>query len=250
MTQSTPLRTALWSVVSRRDVAQPGRALAWGARGRQFKSARPDQFCSSRSVFHFVFRGTARDLHCRMHRDETAIHGNGAMQFRIGRVIASASLLLACVFSGPGSAGADLHWQDPRKENLQVRLIALAESEPRSTFFSTHEVFIAAQQLGKEESRLIKLVYAFLPYQPRLSESDFNYFAVHEIQALRDPSCDQSLAQISSDQRTRSHVRLKYSADSPVLNSSRHHSAMPCYSTTPEDYTKAIYRPPPPEAEY
>ena len=26
-----------------RDVAQPGRALAWGARGRQFKSARPDQ---------------------------------------------------------------------------------------------------------------------------------------------------------------------------------------------------------------
>ena len=29
---------------SRRDVAQPGRALAWGARGRQFKSARPDQW--------------------------------------------------------------------------------------------------------------------------------------------------------------------------------------------------------------
>src|SRR5579872_4749959 len=25
-----------------RDVSQPGRALAWGARGRQFKSARPD----------------------------------------------------------------------------------------------------------------------------------------------------------------------------------------------------------------
>src|SRR5262249_19200021 len=30
-------------VVECRDVAQPGRALAWGARGRQFKSARPDQ---------------------------------------------------------------------------------------------------------------------------------------------------------------------------------------------------------------
>jgi hypothetical protein len=28
----------------RRDVAQPGSALAWGARGRQFKSGRPDQF--------------------------------------------------------------------------------------------------------------------------------------------------------------------------------------------------------------
>ena len=29
-------------ILSSRDVAQPGRALAWGARGRQFKSARPD----------------------------------------------------------------------------------------------------------------------------------------------------------------------------------------------------------------
>ena len=27
-----------------RDVAQPGSALAWGARGRQFKSGRPDQY--------------------------------------------------------------------------------------------------------------------------------------------------------------------------------------------------------------
>ena len=33
-----------------RDVAQPGRALAWGARGRQFKSARPDQFLAGRSM--------------------------------------------------------------------------------------------------------------------------------------------------------------------------------------------------------
>jgi len=30
-------------ILPSRDVAQPGRALAWGARGRQFKSARPDQ---------------------------------------------------------------------------------------------------------------------------------------------------------------------------------------------------------------
>src|SRR5688572_16656452 len=30
-----------------RDVAQPGSALAWGARGPEFKSRRPDQFFSS-----------------------------------------------------------------------------------------------------------------------------------------------------------------------------------------------------------
>src|SRR3954447_8498946 len=34
-------------------LAQPGRALAWGARGRQFKSARPDQL-HSHSASHFL----------------------------------------------------------------------------------------------------------------------------------------------------------------------------------------------------
>jgi hypothetical protein len=45
-----------------RDVAQPGRALAWGARGRQFKSARPDHFWNQplaglASLRHMVRRG-------------------------------------------------------------------------------------------------------------------------------------------------------------------------------------------------
>src|SRR6266498_5270554 len=38
----------------RRDVAQPGRALAWGARGRQFKSARPDQSTTYAVFLQFV----------------------------------------------------------------------------------------------------------------------------------------------------------------------------------------------------
>jgi signal transduction histidine kinase len=41
---SQPHPRGLRRIPSCRDVAQPGRALAWGARGRQFKSARPDQF--------------------------------------------------------------------------------------------------------------------------------------------------------------------------------------------------------------
>jgi hypothetical protein len=41
--QSAAAGVMQW-ISNRRDVAQPGRALAWGARGRQFKSARPDQF--------------------------------------------------------------------------------------------------------------------------------------------------------------------------------------------------------------
>ena len=42
--ESKPRPQNVCGDLSRRDVAQPGRALAWGARGRQFKSARPDQY--------------------------------------------------------------------------------------------------------------------------------------------------------------------------------------------------------------
>ena len=40
----------------RRDVAQPGRALAWGARGRQFKSARPDHCFLSPTKYILAIR--------------------------------------------------------------------------------------------------------------------------------------------------------------------------------------------------
>ena len=45
-----PITTLLFNLSllgKRRDVAQPGSALAWGARGRWFKSSRPDHFFSS-----------------------------------------------------------------------------------------------------------------------------------------------------------------------------------------------------------
>jgi hypothetical protein len=46
ISKTSPLCSSLFFTAAFycRDVAQPGRALAWGARGRQFKSARPDQF--------------------------------------------------------------------------------------------------------------------------------------------------------------------------------------------------------------
>jgi hypothetical protein len=169
---------------------------------------------------------------------------------RLYRIFVNLVFLLLCEIGGPDHARAGLHWQTEKRVDLRVRLIALAEADPRSSFFSTHEVFVAAQQLTQDESRLVKLVYAFLPYQPRLSEYSFDYSVVHDIRATRDPSCDQSLAQMTTDERTRAQVALKYSADSPLLNTSRHHSALPCYSTTPEDYTKAIHRPASPEEEY
>ena len=44
LSQPHPLQKRGSGFLPRRDVAQPGRALAWGARGRQFKSARPDHY--------------------------------------------------------------------------------------------------------------------------------------------------------------------------------------------------------------
>jgi len=169
---------------------------------------------------------------------------------RFSSIFVNLVLLLLCGIGGPDHARAELRWPTEKRVDLRVRLIALAEADPRSSFFSSEEVFVAAQQLSEDESRLVKLVYEFLPYQPRLSESDFDYSVVHEVQAMRDPNCDQTLAQLTTDQRTRLQVALKYSADSPVINTTRHHNALPCFSTSAEEYTKAIHRPAPPEDDY
>ena len=45
-----------------RDVAQPGSALAWGARGRKFESCRPDhKVKASAKAGAFAFWGPARE---------------------------------------------------------------------------------------------------------------------------------------------------------------------------------------------
>ena len=64
----------------RRDVAQPGRALAWGARGRQFKSARPDQ------SFRNPVGAIADFISYQMKLD-------GAAKFNLDKVLCFAKLL-------------------------------------------------------------------------------------------------------------------------------------------------------------
>ena len=73
-------------------------------------------------------------------------------------------LVMSVIFvlsSGMPAADGEA-WPALRKEPIEVRLIALAASYPRTSFFANDEVFIAEQELGKEESRFIKLVYDFL----------------------------------------------------------------------------------------
>ena len=53
-------------------------------------------------------------------------------------------------------------------------------------------------RLATRSGVFIKLVFSFLPYQPRLSESGSDYSVVHEIAASRDPDCDQTVAQLTA----------------------------------------------------
>lgn len=154
-------------------------------------------------------------------------------------------LAVTGLISGPTPARGELQWQSTKMEPVRLRLVALAWNHPRTSFFSNEEVFIAEKQLSKDESRLVKLVYDFLPYQPRLSEYGLDYDTVHELRAVRDPECDETLAQLLNrpigDWRQPS--QLKYSTDAPPLNPERHKSRLPCYVTSADDYTKPLHEP-------
>jgi hypothetical protein len=155
--------------------------------------------------------------------------------------------LVVCLNGQP--ARAELHWEAEQREQLHLRLVALATAYPRSSVFSTDEVFIAEQQVSHNESRLVKLVYTFLPYQPRLSEYGLDYSLVHELSALREPACDESLRQLMTVRKrdgneiSEGSAELKYSVDSPVLDVKHERGILHCYRTTPEEYAKAIHDP-------
>lgn len=150
----------------------------------------------------------------------------------------------------PEPAHGSLRWPQTHKEQIRVRLVALAWSHPRSSFFANEEIFVAEKELTPGELRLVKLVYGFLPYQPRLSQSGFDYSTLHEIRAVRDPSCDQTLRQMMSDDRDGTEYPLHYSPDSPTVNLDRRRMPLPCYITSADDYTKALYRPVDRDAAY
>src|SRR5262249_29181641 len=133
------------------------------------------------------------------------------------------------------------------KEFIRLRLIALAWNHPRSSFFASEEIFLAEEELTKDESRLVKLVFNFLPYQPRLSDEGLKYFSVHALWAFRDEECDETLGHLLTgevgDWRG-SKSQLQYSTDAPVLNLARRKSHLPCFVTSADDYGKTLDEPP------
>ena len=160
------------------------------------------------------------------------------------RVFSVVLLTFVCVMGATETARGNLPWNASKRESMRFRLVALAWNHPRSSFFSSEEVFIAEKELTKDETRLVKLVFEFLPYQPRLSEEGLDYSTLHELRATRDPQCDETLAQITTGptgdwRQGQSH--LKYSTDAPSLNPARNKVSLPCYVTSADDYTRPIH---------
>lgn len=154
--------------------------------------------------------------------------------------------VLMSVVSAPTARG-ELQWELLKPERMRFRIVALARNHLRSSYFSNQEIFIAEKELAKDESRLVKLVYGFLPYQPRLSDTGLDYETVHEVKAARDPECDQTLAELTTGRMgdwRQDDSQLKYSKDAPTLNLGRNKSRLPCYVTSADEYTKPVHQPP------
>jgi hypothetical protein len=168
------------------------------------------------------------------------------MKSRFIPILCGAELLLL-LLSGTPAADGELHWPAPKKEAIEVRLIALAATYPKSSFFANDEVFVAEQELAKEESRFIKLVYDFLPYQNPLSSS-MDYSLVYTFHAVRDTNCDESLWQMrvlhqQHRNANASNSDWKYAAYSPIGDLDRRQARLRCYRTTSDDYEKALRAP-------
>lgn len=165
-----------------------------------------------------------------------------AFRTPIFRVAGMVFLLMTAMPAADGE-----HWPS-RKQEIEVRLIALARAYPRSSFFANDEVFVAEQELSNEESRFIKLVYDFLPYQTALSDSGLNYSLVHKVNAVRDTTCDESLWQMRSlmqqkRRATEPNSSWKYAADSPIADLDRRQARLRCYKTTSDDYESTVHQP-------
>ena len=129
---------------------------------------------------------------------------------------------------------------DPATIELPVRVIGLALALPTSSYFSNYEVFIAERRLKKGGSELIKLVSVSLPYQPRLSEYGINNSKVYKLHVTRDPSCDESLLQMTWPEANGPPPEPPLGSGTPAPGPGNGHDKLPCYRTTADEYWRAL----------
>jgi hypothetical protein len=159
-------------------------------------------------------------------------------------------LAVTCIAGPQKQAEGQLRWQFPKKSPMRVRLVALAYADrPRSSYFLSQEIFVAEREITHDEWGLVKLVFTFQPYQPRLSESGFDYSVVHEVSAWRHEACDQTVDQLTARNLPDRHEPLIYSRNFPRKDLDRKLISLRCYETNADDYIKASLEPitPPPK---
>ena len=159
---------------------------------------------------------------------------------------------VTCIAS-PGKPAEGLHWPDlPQKVQMRLRVVAIALAPPRTSFFSSQDVLVADTEVADEEGSLIKLVFTYLPYQPRLSEFDFDYSVVHQVLAWRNTDCDETVAQLTARSMPDRHERLIYARNVPRVDLDRRRIPLPCYESSADDHIKSIFEPlaPPPTAPH
>jgi GAF domain len=126
-------------------------------------------------------------------------------------------------------------------KHLSISFIGPALAFPQSSYSSNFEVFIAEERLGRHQSRVIKLVYDFLPHQPRLSVLGPDYPVLENLHATRDPSCDEPLKQVVSLASALQWPQASL-AQLSATSAKQRLSTLPCYRTTAGDYRKALAR--------
>jgi len=70
-----------------------------------------------------------------------------------------------------------------------------------------------------------------------------DYYTVHELRAVRDPQCDEKLAQMMTGQVgdwRQQQSQLKYASEAPVLNAARSTRPLPCYVTDANNYDRPL----------
>ena len=135
--------------------------------------------------------------------------------------------------------GPDLDLSHRVFQDMQLRVIGLAWAPPRSSYFSSFEVFIAEKAVNKTQSQLIKLVYVFLPYQRRLSQYGADALRTRRLRVTRDSSCDENMMEMMWPEGEDHPTGSRSSAPPP---STTRNDLLPCYITTADDYVRAFSR--------
>ncbi|HVO62686.1 MAG TPA: GAF domain-containing protein [Terriglobales bacterium] len=139
-----------------------------------------------------------------------------------------------------GDEGSGRREGATKPQEVSVAFIAPVLPLPSSSYFSSSEIFIAEEQVRGHQTRLIKLVYDYLPYQHRLSEDGPNYPELDKLRVTRDLNCDETLRQMTSGVGTSDGAATGKLTRDEYLRWQQ--ATIPCFRTTADDYRKARVR--------